>query len=211
VCSSDLTLKTSYRFSLEKADRVAGRSAHVVSVQPLNADRYAYRLWIDEEFKLLLKSVILDRSGQPLEQVQFTAIAVLDDVPEHLLQPEITGSGFTWRTDDENEAPSVADAQQLNWDVNWLPVGFTMKENKVQSMVTSDMPVNQLVYSDGLAMVSVFVEKLMPDASPLQGYSARGAGNAFTRVSDNHQIPVVGELPLPTVRQIATAVFRTKH
>ena len=95
--------------------------------------------------------------------------------------------------------------------MHWVPHGFQMKDNNVQHMATSRMPVEHLVYSDGLAMVSIFVEKLMPDEAPLQGYSARGAVNAFSRVADNHQITVVGELPLPTVRQIASSVARSEN
>ena len=84
-----------------------------------------------------------------------------------------------------------------------------MEDHKIQNMATSEMPVGHLVYSDGLAMVSVFIEKLMPDATPMQGFSSRGAVNAFSRVAEEHQITVVGELPLQTVRRIAGAVVRT--
>ncbi len=73
-------------------------------------------------------------------------------------------------------------------------------------MSESDMPVSHMVYSDGLAMVSIFVEQLIDSAKPLQGYSSMGAVNAFSRVSNEHQITVVGEIPLPTVRQIASSV-----
>jgi negative regulator of sigma E activity len=55
-------------------------------------------------------------------------------------------------------------------------------------------------------MVSVFVEKLMDTSEPMQGFSSMGAVNAFSRVANSHQITVVGEVPLPTVRQIASSV-----
>ena len=201
-------LLESYSFSLGDGDRVAGRDTVSVTVTPPSEDRYAYRLWVDKQSKLLLKSVILGRGGRILEQVQFTQIEILDEIPPAMLQPEITSVGFTWRTDEGDANPS-AQAPETAWRVHWVPHGFQMKDNNVQHMATSRMPVEHLVYSDGLAMVSVFVEKLMPDEAPLQGYSARGAVNAFSRVADNHQITVIGELPLPTVRQIASSVART--
>ncbi|MEQ8662185.1 MAG: MucB/RseB C-terminal domain-containing protein, partial [Gammaproteobacteria bacterium] len=190
-------------------DRIAGRHAAVVGVHPHREDRYGYRLWIDTESKLLLKSVVLGRGGRVLEQVQFTQISLHDEIDPALLRPEIAGSGFTWRTDLE-DAGASAPPGQVSWQVHWVPDGFEMRESDIQHMATSHAPVDHLVYSDGLAMVSVFIEKLMQGETPLQGYSARGAVNAFSRVEDAHQITVVGELPLPTVRQIAASVARVE-
>lgn len=201
------SLAGTYVFSFAGTDRVAGRAARIVAVSPQSPDRYGYRLSIDTQTKLLLKSVIVGRNGQVLEHVQFTHIEVLPTIPPALLEPEIGGSGFTWRTDTGDNGDADA-GPETAWGVQWVPPGFALKDNKIQNMATSDMPVGHLVYSDGLAMVSVFIEKLMPDANPLSGYSARGAVNAFSRVADNHQITVVGELPLPTVRQIASSVHR---
>ncbi|MGR8920274.1 MAG: MucB/RseB C-terminal domain-containing protein [Gammaproteobacteria bacterium] len=207
------TLLDSYAFAVEGRDRVAGRDALVVAVTPQSDDRYGYRLWVDEASKLLLKSVILGRGGRVLEQVQFTHLEILEQVQPERLEPEIAGSGFTWRTDEgeQDNAHGGGDGARRPWQVNWVPRGFELKEDDVQNMATSQMPVEHLVYTDGLAMVSVFVEKLMPDEPPMQGYSARGAVNAFSRVHGDHQITVVGEVPLPTVRQIASSVARNQN
>lgn len=198
------TLTGNYEFSLEGEARVAGRQVHVVAIVPRQNDRYAYRLWIDKASKLLLKSEILGASGEVLEQVQFAQIDIVDRLDPALLQPEIVGTGFTWRT--EPDSAKTTAATPTPWQVAWVPQGFQLKDNDIQAMATSDMPVGHLVYSDGLAMVSVFVEKLMPEEPPLQGYSARGAVNAFSRIANDHQVTVVGELPLTTVRRIAASV-----
>lgn len=199
-------LAANYTFSLAGADRVAGRATSVINIAPKQANRYGYQLWIDTEHGLLLKSLILNRAGQPLEQVQFVDIKFGAQVAAELLETQIEGSGFTWHTsaDPENSAAEVVETS--GWSVNWLPAGFQMRNHKVQKMSESDMPVSHMVYSDGLAMVSVFVEKMMESAEPMQGYSSMGAINAFSRVAENHQITVVGEIPLPTVRQIASSV-----
>ncbi|MGB1885460.1 MAG: MucB/RseB C-terminal domain-containing protein [Gammaproteobacteria bacterium] len=202
------TLEKNYQFTLGNHERVAGRDAQIITIEPESEDRYAYRLWIDSDSKLLLKSVILGASAQALEQVQFTHLEVLDTIPPARMAPELTGSGFTWRMD-AGDSESINESQSIPWRVDWIPNGFTMEDHKVQNMATSEMPVGHLVYSDGLAMVSVFIEKLMPDATPMQGFSSRGAVNAFSRVAEEHQITVVGELPLQTVRRIAGAVVRT--
>ena len=204
-------LVSSYNFAIEGADRVAGRSATVVGVMPEGDDRYGYKLWIDHDSKLLLKSLILGRGGRTLEQVQFTHISILDDIAPERLHPEIGGSGFTWRTDPDGENNGAARPSESAWRVRWLPSGFELKESNIQSMVTSHMPVSHLVFSDGLAMVSVFVEELLDGDQALQGFSSRGAVNAFSRVANDHQITVVGDVPLPTIKQIATSVAKVDN
>lgn len=201
-------LASTYRFAIEGRDRVAGRLASIVSVVPQADDRYSYRLWIDDDSKLLLKSIIIGSGARALEQVQFTHINVLDEVPAALLQPEISGTGFNWQTNDPHSQTPGESAAGGNgdWRVSWLPAGFDLKETRVQNMAMSRMPVSHMVYSDGLAMVSVFIEELTAGDEPVQGYSSRGAVNAFSRVVDSFQVTVVGEVPQATVQKIAAAV-----
>lgn len=197
-----------YNFSIEGNDRIAGRTTRIVSVVPQTDDRYAYRLWIDEASGLRLKSIVLGPDDRELEHLQFTQITILQEVPSELLRPEISGEGFTWRTTNDSNVAESNNAQALSpaWQVPWLPPGFEHKETRVQSMPGSRMPVSHMIYSDGLAMVSVFIEELLAGDVPVRGYSSRGAVNAFSRVIETHQVTVVGELPLPTVRMIANAV-----
>ena len=204
------TLRANYRFAVEGIERIANRAAQVVNVMPHHDDRYGYRLWIDISSKLLLKSMILGRGGRVLEQMQFAQITLLEAADPALLQPEIADNGFTWRTDREDDDAAAVARQWTGWRVDWLPVGFDLEETNIEPMATNHTLLGQLVYSDGLAMVSVFIEELRQDEVPLQGHSARGAVNAFSRVDDQHQITVVGELPLPTVRQIAASVARVE-
>ncbi|MBI5614746.1 MAG: MucB/RseB C-terminal domain-containing protein [Gammaproteobacteria bacterium] len=194
-----------YAFKTEGMERVAGRQTHLVGIIPRGADRYGYRLWIDADSKLLLKSAILSREGRVLEQVQFVQIEINGNIPDALLQAGLEGTGFTWYTSETEPADARAQPGQ-EWDVRWLPSGFEMRNSQVQHLATSDGPVKHVVYSDGLAMVSVFVEKVMHKVHPFQGYSSLGAVNAFSRVADSYQVTVVGELPEPVVRHIATSV-----
>ena len=199
-------LTTNYTFGTGGADRVATRAATIVNIVPHDPNRYGYRLWIDDEFGLLLKSVILDRGGQVLEQVQFVQININESIPDSAFETAIEGTGFTWYTNTAGDDSAASVVETSGWKVNWLPSGFQMRNHRVQTISESEMPVSHMVYSDGLAMVSVFVEKLMESSQALQGFSSMGAVNAFSRVADSHQITVVGEVPLPTVRQIASSV-----
>jgi len=203
-------LSTEYDFSLGNADRIAGRQTRVVLILPRARDRYGYRLWIDDATQLLLKSVILDHDGRPLEQVEFAQIAIGGPIGDELLEPEVNGVDFTWYTNESTPpepTPAPEPAQDTGgWQVSWLPPGFEMHNEQTQHMAASTQPVRHFVYSDGLATVSVFIEKLQERSPPLQSYSSLGAVNAFSRVVDDYQITVVGEVPQSTVRQIAAAV-----
>ena len=83
---------------------------------------------------------------------------------------------------------------------------------KIQRLSTSDSPVEHIVFSDGLATISVFVEELKDKADSLEGFTAVGAVNTYSRLNDKYQVTVVGEVPPLTVRQIAgSVVLATNH
>ncbi len=200
-------LRNSYTFAIDGQDRVAGRAALVIMVSPRWPDRYAYRLWLDEQTRLLLKSAILDVNGHALEQVQFTQLEISDEIPSALLEPGIQGPGFQWRTDadDGNKTTPV----MPDWQPGWLPSGFEFKESGVQQTHDYNNATNHLIYSDGLSMVSVFAETITDDKQALQGESSRGAVNAYSRLDGKRQITVVGEVPLETLKRIAKSVTKS--
>ncbi len=194
-----------YDFKLLGDDRVAGHSTKMLLITPRVRDRYSYQLWIDTDSKLLLKSAVLDYAGKVLEQVMFVAIEIGQPISPAQLQPELNGAGFTWYASGE---PALVSTDQVatTLKVGWVPSGFSMKNSHTQRLVDRRMPVQHVVYSDGLALVSVFIEELMDNAPPLQGYSSMGAVNAFSRMAEKYQITVVGEIPQATVRKIAASV-----
>lgn len=201
------SMSTTYRIVTDGQDRVAGRNALSLRVTPRTPDRYAYRLWMDEESGLLLKSVILDEHDRPLEQEQFAEVAIGLPLPDERFESELTGSDFEWFAHDAaGGAPEAITTEGVPWAVNWLPQGFQMRQDKTQHLSSSKQPVRHFVYSDGLATVSVFIEKLRDEAAPLRGYTLVGAVNAYSLVAHKHQVTVVGEVPQVTVRRIAGSV-----
>jgi sigma-E factor negative regulatory protein RseB len=61
-----------------------------------------------------------------------------------------------------------------------------------------------MVYSYGLASVSVFIEPT--PAQAMHGLGRVGAASAYSIDFNGHQITAVGEVPPVTVESIATAV-----
>jgi sigma-E factor negative regulatory protein RseB len=69
--------------------------------------------------------------------------------------------------------------------------------------------VEHLVYSDGLAAVSVFVERQgVENGEFMLGTHRMGAMHAYGVVSDGHRITVIGEVPARTVELIGGSVTR---
>ena len=194
-----------YSFSVLGGDRIAGRPAWVLGIVPKQPDRYGYRLWIDTSTHLLLRSNVIDASGTVLEQVLFTAIDTPQHIADEMLKPSISGQGYTWYT---NEPPVSAGAGEKpgQWQIGWLPQGFTVQGQGVQAMATSREPVNHMLISDGLATVSVFVERFTGKTDRIEELSSVGAVNTYSTVAHGYQITGVGEVPAATLRQIADSV-----
>lgn len=200
----DDSLNELYDFQMHGTERVASRATRLVVIQPRDDYRYGYRLWLDEETGMPLKSDLITADGQVLEQMMFTQLEVRDRVDHAQLQPSITGTGFKWYRPKENV--SVAGDEAKQWRVTALPAGFSMAMQAEQAMPMSRMPVEHLMYTDGLASVSVYIEKQGSVEDALQGPSRMGAVNAFGVVVSGHQATVVGEVPRATVEMIAQSL-----
>lgn len=200
-------LDTSYRISLGKDSRVAGRKTKSVVIKPRDGFRYGYQLWADAQTGLLLKASLHDEQGAVLEQYLFTSVVLDKPVPDAALEPQNPGKNLSWQRPESPEA-----AGRGEWEAKRLPAGYTLSARSMRQLPGRKQPVEHLVYSDGLAVVSVFVEPVSA-ASKKQtpvGLTHMGAVHVFGRVHGKHQITVVGEAPAAAVDMIgdATAPIR---
>ncbi len=196
-----------YELSSQPGERVAGRKTALIKVKPKDEYRYGYRLWLDRVTGLLLKSELVGDAGRALEQIVYTDIKMPATIPDELLEPAISGDGYTWYTDSDPLTPAVMGTAGT-WSVGWLPEGFEMSERVVDPTSLSRMPMEHLVYSDGLASISVFIERLTSATEGINGHSNMGAINAYGRVEDDYQITIVGEVPSITAERVADSVER---
>ena len=93
-------LDAHYRIVTQGEARIAGMPARVVAIQPRDEFRYGYRIWLDRETDLLLRSDLLDNTQRPVEQVMFTELQVVDHIPAERFKPVLSGTGYTWTTGD---------------------------------------------------------------------------------------------------------------
>lgn len=194
-----------YAAEFEGDARVAGRSARVVHVRPADRYRYGYRIWIDRDTRLLLRSDLLSVEGDPVERIMFTELRPLDSVPASRFEPTLEGMEYT-RHGDPAAGSTVLD--DPSWRVTDLPPGFRTVSHRREAMPPHGMAVQHSVFTDGLASVSVFVEPPESGEMPLEGISRMGAVHAFGLEREGHHVTAVGEVPAMTVRRIARSVRR---
>jgi sigma-E factor negative regulatory protein RseB len=187
-------------------ERLLGRTTRVVALHPRDEYRYGYRLWIDEQTYMPLKTQLCDQSGQVIEQILFSSIDLPERIPDSMFKPQVDASNFRWLRADRRVASTASPAL---WEAMRLPPGFRMSTRSNQSMPGSSEPVAHLVFTDGVASVSVFVEPRKRDAKPAEGPARVGSSSAFSTVVDDHQVTAVGEVPPNTVKFIATQVKST--
>jgi len=211
-----------YRLALGPATKVLGRAARVISVDPRDQYRFGYRLWLDESTAMPLKTQLCDANGQVIEQILFARLDMPESIPDSALVPAVRTEGMRW----VRQVPTRGlDAPTLSlFRSRQLPPGFRLTDAGEQTLNGAGAPAAHLVYSDGLATVSVFVEEpgsraalagapipatsatTDPATTPLQGLARVGSGFAFSTVVQGHQVTAVGEVPAKTVESIAESV-----
>lgn len=197
-------LEPHYEFTMYRSARVAKRPVQVVGIKPKDEFRYGYMLWLDRETAMPLKSQIRDENGAIVEQILFTQIQLSDFIPASALHPAIDTEGFTFLRTPAATADVADDA--VLWRASILPGGFRLSAAMQRAIAGSNYPVDHLVYSDGLATVSVFIEDPKNDPEVSEGFSSVGSTNAFSLTLQGRKVTAIGEVPKQTVRTIATSL-----
>lgn len=192
-----------YHFHVVGQERITNRMATRIEVGSKDDYRYGYRIWVDTEQGLLLKTELLDEQKRPIEQLMFTQLRVLDHFPSSKLTIKLPQSLL-----EKHQAPEqkVLLPAVKNWQVEWVPEGFKKVEHDRHILVQGGAPVEHIVYSDGLASVSVYIEKPLDEGSASQGDSRMGAMSMHRALLNGNQVTVLGEVPMSTVRRIAGSV-----
>jgi sigma-E factor negative regulatory protein RseB len=201
------SLQDHYRFRSMRSVNKLGRDAAVIAIEPQDDLRYGYKLWIDKDTAMLLKAQVVDRYRKVVEQLIFVSLELPETIPAERLEPSITAEGYARYVQGEtSESEQISD--RSSWQASKLPSGFRLTATNVRVMAGASYPTEHLVYTDGLASVSVFIdpgdgEEVAPD-----GASRIGAANAFTTRVGPNVVTAMGEVPAVTVKMIARSIKR---
>ncbi len=201
--SSDVRHGHEYDLSLVREDRVAGRKAVLLAIRPHDEFRFSHRLWLDRATGFPLKTELLDGDGSLLEQVKFADIDFKSSISPEALLPSVSLESFTFIA---ATAKRVEVEVETDWVCDDLPAGFRVVSTRTEQLTGTEIPVTHILYSDGLATVSVFIAQVQK--KKIARRSNVGGSNAYSLQFDEHQITVVGEVPAATVEKIASSMRR---
>jgi sigma-E factor negative regulatory protein RseB len=197
-------LEASYTMQTGRSGRVTGRPVQEIVVQPKDNYRYGYQLWADIDTGLLLRADLLDADGHMIERFMFTRVSIGGPISAAALQPESAGDGLVWYRN-----PAAAANTQMPWIATRLPPGFRLSAQMTRQTAPDREPTDHLVFTDGLATVSVFIDKQQPNAEVTTvGTNRMGAVHAFGTQVDDYQVTAVGEVPAATVALIGGSISR---
>jgi len=196
-----------YEIALHETARIADRRTQLVSISPRDSLRYGYRLWLDYETAMPLKSELIDEHGSTVEQLFFTDIEIEVPISPSELEQTINDEGFTL-VSDHSHPKDASSANLMSLVAGELPPGFSLSAVSKSPMAGSRYPVDHMVYSDGLATVSVFVEDPKNSPEIASGHSRLGTANAFSMSIGGRRVTVVGEAPQQTLETIAKSLRR---
>lgn len=199
-----------YTSVTHRSDRIAGRETDVVFISPRDHYRYGFRLWLDRETGLALRSDMLDSTGEVVEQTMFTSVEFMSNEAVSAQFETSASAAVEPKTGSPGSAPIAAEAgSAVAWRVERAPMGFSVVDRVVHSGSPTHPHGNeQLILSDGLASVSVFIESAANTRRSFVGKTRRGAVNAFGTMVDGRQITVVGEVPVATVEMIGQSIVQ---
>ena len=183
-------------------DRVAGVECQTLTLEPKDKMRYSHKLWADLGSALLLKAQMINEKGEVVEQIAFSQVEIGGTAERFQSRLSRPVGGRDWRT----STPLVTSwrGADVGWHIeNPLP-GFRKVLEVRRGIGRSE--VGQVVFSDGLASVSVFLEPLREGVPIHEGSTNQGAVNVFRRRIGDQLVTVLGEAPPACVARIAQSI-----
>ena len=197
-----------YDITLLGFDRVANQQARVIEIKPKDEYRYGFKFWINSDNGLLLKSNLIGEDNQVVEQVMFTSLDLLregDEIDVYDIPPIDENYTMVRYHSGEQSGKLV---EESSWHLTTMPEGFRRESILNRQDSASGKSIQQMVYTDGLASLSIFIEKQSIQSH--LGNTSMGAVNAFIRVMNDYSVTAIGEVPAVTVKRMAEAITYQK-
>lgn len=191
-----------YTLTAGDPQRIAGRECQPYTLQPVDEWRYGYSLCVDKAYNLLLKLQTLDMqvAATPtvISQVAFAQVNIAEAVEADALDT-------SWQYNDWKTIKTQMEATDLaaqGWRIPY-PNGF-VPVNEVSRFMRSERQVAQLVLSDGLASISVFIEPVGQFSQRLKEDLGSRNGNThlYRKRIGEYWLTATGEIPLETLHYL---------
>jgi sigma-E factor negative regulatory protein RseB len=200
-------ISESYQLRREDVDRVAGYDCQWIALVPRDNLRYGRRFCAELASGLPLRAHTMNEKGEAVESFAFTQLALGGTFSRERVKSKYADKSRSqsWRIDRSGLNPAPSTPADTGWVLTAQLPGFKKLMEAKRSLGGRSGAISQIVLSDGLAAVSIFIEP-MPRVHPAQLLSHQGAVNIYKRPYGNHIVTVLGEAPAATIMQIANSV-----
>ena len=203
VLPSDINhLKKNYQLSFGEKKRIADRMAQLIVLTAKDNFRFNYHIWIDGKNFLPLKLVVTDNINKVIEQSTFTTIAFNKQFKKDIFEKNINLSQIYIA---KNKFVENYVSNKF-WSLRDLPSGFKEVDLISRRVNGLNLLDYQLIFSDGLAYVSLFIRPITRGTEPKEGTVTIGPTNISARYQDGYQIMSVGIVPPETVKTFSGAI-----
>ena len=205
-------LSENYQIKEAGVERVAGYNAQVIVFEPRDNLRYTHKIWAHSDSGLLLKAAVVGDKNRVVEQYAFTQLQIGGNIDRSWIGLTTSRADPAPAKQEGGLPPVPSDiikgsaAINSGWVVDGIPAGFKKTMEILRPMRGKHAPVTQIVFSDGLSAVSIFIEPADEDEDDVEGLSNRGAVNLYHKIVDDHLITVVGEVPPRTVMRALNSI-----
>ena len=204
LSGSPQQLREFYNVSYAGVDRVAGRECQLIRLEPRDGMRFGYRLCADYQTGLMLRAALEDGTRGILQQFAFTEFDGDGTVDGSRVHPSWSTTGWYW------DRSGLSQDGGANWNVTSPPAGFRKVLELHRSLEGKAAVLTQLVYTDGIAAVSLFIEPAR-GASYGSSESRRGALSFYSSRAGDQQVTAIGEVPPATVEQMVRSATEVKN
>lgn len=189
-----------YTLTKENTERIAGRECQMYQLTPKDQLRYGYKFCIDTTHQLLLQSQTVTSSDQSaiINQVSFVTLQLGDKAAVQSLPSSLKYKD--WKVVAANIEPISLSDQ--GWRIPF-PTGFR-PVSEVTRYIRTERQVAQLVLSDGLASISIFIEPVDVYSSRLKADpgSKKGSIHLYRKRIGDFWLTATGEVPLETLHYL---------
>jgi sigma-E factor negative regulatory protein RseB len=201
--------ETAYDMRMGKRERVAGMMARIIEVMPRDHYRYGHRLWLEEQTGMLLRSALLDYNDRTLQQLSFVSVELGARISDAELQATLDESAAAHSTLMPVTARSrmATNQDRPSWSPESLPAYFRMARAGTHKTGAGER-FEHLVFSDGLASFSIYIEPGRPGYHGTRLESI-GPVHVLTGLTDERKITIVGEVPRATVELVGRSLRRS--
>jgi len=203
VLPSDIKhLKKNYQLSFGEKKRVADRMAQHIELKAKDNLRFNYHIWIDDKNLLPLKLIVTNNKNITIEQSTFTTIAFSEVIDKDIFEKNINLSEIYVA---KNKFVENYVSNKF-WNLKDLPSGFKEVDLISRRVNGLNLLDYQIIFSDGLAYVSLFIRPITRGTEPKEGTVSIGPTNISARYQDGYQIMSVGMVPPETVNTFSGAL-----